>query len=273
VRSLVAVLVASFTSLPLLAGATPVAAAPEEPSIDACYDYSAPKRMTPQARARIARSAPIDCTRAHTAQTYWVGTVPESFGNPRRASGTSRARATRACTARALTTYLGLSDRTIPSRFQTITVFPSSVQWQKGQRWVRCDAILRGGRGFTPVTGPFQEFITTRDPDSLDFCTPGVPGTRTTTAYPCTKPKKNWVMIREVELGGPQKRFPGRRAVERRSKAICEKAAKVYSGGQRFHAWWGIWPTGAGWRQGDRTAQCFVPFADYLKATRTSSAG
>jgi hypothetical protein len=227
--------------------------------------------MTPQARARIARSAPVDCAGKHTAQTYWVGTLPNAFGDPMRSSGAARAKATRACTARALTTYLGLTDRAIPSRFQTITVFPTRAQWREGQRWVRCDAILRGGRGFTTVTGPFQQLIATADPDSLDFCTAGVPGTRTTTAFPCTKPKKNWVMIREVELGGPQKRFPGRRAVERRSKTICEKAGKAYSGGQRFHAWWAIWPTGVGWRQGDRTAQCFVPFADYLTATRTPS--
>lgn len=250
-----------------------MAAAPREPVIDACFDYTAPKRMTPQARARIAGNSPVDCTKAHTAQTYWVGTLPASFGDPTRASGAARAKATRACSASALATYLGLTERAIPSRFQTITVFPSRAQWRGGERWVRCDAILRGGRGFTKVTVPFQQVITSTDPDAFDFCTPGVPGTRTTTAFPCTKPKKNWVMIREVELAGPQKRFPGRRAVERRSKAICEKAGKVYSGGQRFHAWWAIWPTGAGWRQGDRTAQCFVPFADYLSATRTTSTG
>lgn len=270
---MVAVLTAFVTCVALPPLATPATAAPKSPPVDGCYDYAAPKRMTPQARARIARSAPVDCAGKHTAQTYWVGTLPNAFGDPTRSSGAARAKATRACTARALTTYLGLTDRAIPSRFQTITVFPTRAQWREGQRWVRCDAILRGGRGFTTVTGPFQQLIATADPDSLDFCTAGVPGTRTTTAFPCTKPKKNWVMIREVELGGPQKRFPGRRAVERRSKTICEKAGKAYSGGQRFHAWWAIWPTGVGWRQGDRTAQCFVPFADYLTATRTPSPG
>lgn len=243
------------------------------PTIDACFDYAAPKRMTPQARARIARTAPVDCAKNHTAQTYWTGTLPKSFGDPTRSSGAARAAATRACTTKALTTYLGLTERTIPSRFQTITVFPTRAQWRAGERWVRCDAILRGGRGFTTITGTFQAFIAARNPDVFDFCTAGVPGTRTTTAYPCTKPKKNWVMIREVELGGPQKRFPGKRGVERRSKAICERAGKAYSGGQRFHAWWAIWPTGVGWRQGDRTAQCFVPLADYLSATRTQQSG
>jgi hypothetical protein len=240
--------------------------------VDACFNYTAPKRMTPQARGRHARAPPLDCAKVHTAQTYWVGTLPASFGDPRKASGAARAKATRVCTAAKLATYLGWADRVIPSRFQTISVFPTRAQWRGDERWVRCDAILRGGKGYTKVRGMFQQLIASSEPDTFYFCTPGVPGTRTTTAYPCTTPKKNWVMIREVELAGAQKGFPGRRTVERRSKSICGEAGKAYSS-QRFHAWWAIWPTGAGWRQGDRKARCFVPFADYLSATRTPSTG
>lgn len=251
--------------------AAPAQAAPAErraPVVDECYDYAAPARNSRAAQKRIARSAPVDCATSHTAQTYWVGTLKDSFGNPARASGAARAATTKPCSARALAAYLGLSNRTIPSRFQTVSVFPSRAQWRNGERWVRCDAILRGGRGFTKVKGSFASLIATTDPTRFDFCTPGVPGSRTTAAYLCTKPKKNWVMIREVEIAGAQKRFPGRRAVERKSKSICEKAGKAYSAGARFHAWWAIWPTRVGWRTGDRTAQCFVPLADYLQATR-----
>ena len=265
---LLTVLAATLTPSVPAAAAPTAPSSPPGPSVDQCYGYAAAARNTPAARARIARSAAVDCTKQHTARTYWVGTLPDSFGNPAKSSGAARVAATKACSPKALNAYLGLTERTLPSRFQTVTVFPSRAQWRAGQRWVRCDAILRGGKGFTKVKAPFQELIASSDPDTFDFCTPGVPGTRTTAAYPCTKPKKNWVMIREVELAGAQKAFPGRRAVERKSKAICERAGKAYSGGARFYAWWSIWPTRVGWRQGDRTAQCFVPFADYLQVTR-----
>jgi hypothetical protein len=40
-----------------------------------------------------------------------------------------------------------------------------------------------------------------------------------------------------------------------------------YTERNKFYPWWAIWPTGAGWKEGDRTAQCFVPYEQFVKTT------
>jgi len=40
-----------------------------------------------------------------------------------------------------------------------------------------------------------------------------------------------------------------------------------YTERKKFYPWWAIWPTRAGWKEGDRTAQCFVPYEQFVKTT------
>lgn len=237
---------------------TVVSPATAVPNVGDCYDYKAN-----DTKAEAAGAPAVDCGTKHTAQTYWVGTLPDSFGNPAKASGAARLAATKPCTTAAVHQAVGLNDRAMPSRFQTIEVFPSKPQWQAGERWVRCDVILRGGPGFTRFAGSAAELVAASSADHFDFCTAGVPGSRTRTAYPCTKPNKNWIMVSDVRLGKDNARFPGPRSIERKGRAACKAAGKPYSQGKKFYAWWGIWPTAAGWRQGERTVQCFVPLSAY----------
>lgn len=253
-----------LAAIPVVTVATPATAVP---NVGDCYDYKAN-----DTKAEAAAAGPVDCGAKHTAQTYWVGTLPDSFGNPAKASGAAQLAATKPCTTAAVHQFVGLVDRSMPSRFQTIEVFPSRAQWKAGERWVRCDVILRGGPGFTRFAGPASALVASSASAQFDFCTAGVPGSRTRTAYPCNKPNKNWIMIREVRLGKDSARFPGNRSVERKGRAACKSAGKPYSEGKKFYAWWAIWPTATGWRQGERTVQCFVPLSAYQKVTNPPAA-
>ena len=261
------VLVGALALASLGAAPSVHATAPAAPATqDACYGYQASGT-----KAQAPNAPQVPCEGPHTAQTFFVGSLPEGFGIPDKASAKSRLRATRACTPEAMNAYLGLTNTAIPSRFQVVTVFPSQAQWNAGERWVRCDVALRGGRNYTSFSGTAQQLVASTPREQFNFCTPSVPGSRTKSAFPCTKPKKNWIMVAERDLGKVGSNFPGSRSVERKAKRICQKVGNTYTVRKSFYPWWAIWPTRVGWQDGDRTAQCFVPYEEYLKTTAPSA--
>lgn len=251
---------ALVTGLIATAPAVTAVSATAVPAVDQCFTYSA------KATKDEAASAPaVDCATPHTAQTFWTRTLPDSFGDPAKASVARRLNATAPCTTKATGDYLGLTGRDLPTRFQVIPVFPTTAQWQAGERWVRCDVVLRGGTGFVKLSVPARTLVETTPLAQFNYCTPGVPGSRTTAAYPCTNPKKNWIMIAESELGKATTRFPGNGSVERLAKKYCEREGKKFSAGMKYFAWWAIWPNATGWKRGERTTQCFVPYSQFAK--------
>ncbi len=252
----------SMATLALLAGGLVVAdpAAAATPAVGTCYAYKAAVL-----RAVSTPAPAVDCASTHTAETYYVGTVAEAFGIPSRATQPMRLSAGRPCTVKAMNAYLGMPDRKLPSRFRTAVLFPTDEQWAAGERWFRCDVVLQGGLELKAFTGTAKALVASVPPTQFDFCTPGQPNARATSAYPCTSPKKNWIKVLDSELGGPGSKFPGQSTVERKTRNLCEKQGKRWSGTLKYPGWWAIWPTAVGWKQGHRSAQCFVPYQQYAK--------
>jgi hypothetical protein len=239
-----------------LAFPTPAAAA--TPTVGSCYEYPA----TTIGKASSAAPA-IPCEAPHTAETYWVGTVPDSFGLPSQASTKARLRVTQACTEDAMNAYLGLDKRRIPSRFTSVALFPTDAQWQAGERWVRCDTVLKAGRQLTSITGSAATFAASVGPARLDSCTIGTPKPLSTAEYRCTQPKKNWILVAERELGSLSDPYPGDAAVVRQATRICERYAKRYDGGLEYPGWWRLNPLRPLWQEGERTVRCYVPLYQY----------
>jgi hypothetical protein len=265
-RAVRALLTAAATAALVAGGiatAQPAAAAPAK---GACYAYTAAvlKAVSSEAPA-------VDCATAHTGETYYVGTVTDRFGVPSQSSQAMRLSAARPCTTAAMNAYLGMPDRKLPSRFRTAVLFPTDVQWAAGERWVRCDVVLQGGLALKPITGTAAALVASTPQTQFDFCTPGQPNAKATSAYPCTTPKKNWIKVLDAELGGPGSKFPGQSTVERKTRNLCEKQGKKWSAKQKYPGWWAIWPTAVGWRQGHRSAQCFVPYQQYAKQLEINS--
>jgi hypothetical protein len=174
-----------------------------QPVQDACYDY-----RSGGTKAQAATAPAVPCEGPHTAQTFYVRSLPEGFGVPQDASAKKRLRVARACTTDAMNAYLGLTNTKIPSRFQIVTVFPTEAQWNAGERWMRCDVVLRGGKKFARFSGTAPALVAATPRDQFDFCTPNVPGSRTKAAYPCNKPKKNWDHGRRTRPGQHQEELP-----------------------------------------------------------------
>lgn len=252
--------IAACSAAVVLGGLVAPATASAAPQVGACYSYKAAV-LTEVATPAAA----VDCTAQHTAETYYVGTVPSSFGLPSEASKAKILSAGRPCTVRAMNSYLGLQDRELPSRFRTVVLFPTDDQWAAGERWVRCDVVLQGGLQLKAFTGTAAALVAATPAAQFNFCTPQEPNARATAAYPCLSPRKNWIKVLDQELGGPGSSFPGTSTVERKTRALCEKQGKKWDGKEKYPGWWAIWPTQAGWKEGKRSAQCFVPFKQYLK--------
>lgn len=267
-RPTVSALTATATAFVVTIGgltlATPAVAAPEPGQ---CYSYPASTLTAPSSAAPA-----IDCAAAHTAQTFYVGTVREAFGIPSRSTQAMRLSAGRACTPRMMNAFVGMPDRKLPSRFRTVVLFPTDAQWAAGERWFRCDVVLQGGLTLKEFTGTAAALVAATPQTQFDFCTPGQPNAKATAAYPCTSPKKNWIKVLAASLGGPGTSFPGLSSVERRTRKLCERQGKRWSGKVTFPGWWAIWPTAVGWRKGNRIAQCFVPYQQYAKQLEIDAA-
>lgn len=242
----------------LLNGVLAATPAHAETAVGTCYDYD---------RADVAKgssSAPaVSCDTKHTAETYFVGKLPESFGLPSKVSVAQRISAGRPCTVTAMNAYLGTPERRLPSRFQTVVLVPTDEQWRAGDREVRCDVVLQGGTSLVTLTKPAAEMVASTSPEQFDFCTPGTPNAKNTAAFPCNKPKVNWIKVLDKELGTAGSPFPGTKTVENRTRSLCKAQGKTWNGKEKYPGWWAIWPTAKGWKEGRRSAQCFVPYLQY----------
>jgi hypothetical protein len=244
----------------VLSGMVVPSSASAAPLVGGCYDYPA------KTIGKVSSAAPaIGCEAPHTAETYWVGALADAFGLPSASTQVARLSAGRPCTVKAMNDYLGMSDRTLPTRFRTVVLFPTDEQWNAGERWVRCDVVLQGGLELKPVTGTAAQLVAITSKEIFNFCTPKEPNIKATFAYPCLDPKKNWIKVLDQELGGPGSAFPGTTSVDRRAIALCQKMGKRYQGKDKYPGWWRIYPTASGWKQGRRSVQCFVPYKQYLE--------
>lgn len=240
-----------------LVGAVPAQAA--SPVVGQCLTYN-----RTDATKALSPAAAVDCAGPHTAETFYVGTAKGGFARPSKATAPQLLAESGPCTENRMNTYIGNSERTLPSRFLPVLMLPTDAQWQAGERWMRCDVVLQGGTQLARTTGTAAALVAANPPTQFDFCTLGEPNARNTAAYPCNKAKKNWIKVLDQDLGGPGSRFPGS-SVENRTRHLCEKQGKKWDAGQKWPGWWAIWPTSVGWKEGRRSAQCFVPYQQYLK--------
>lgn len=226
-------------------------------AIGDCYYYPGSTKISSDAPA-------VPCDSTHTAQTYWVSSLPDSFGVPAKASAAARRSATVACTPAAINSFTGMPQRTLPSRFDTFAIFPSASQWAAGDRTVRCDVVLRNGAKLVTLTQPAAAVVSSTSQEQLNYCTPAEPNANSPYAGICNNPKKNFIKLLAKDLGKAGSKFPGYATVERKVTKMCQALGRKYKGNVPYPGYWGIWPTAAGWAKGDRAAQCFVPLQQYL---------
>lgn len=253
----------------------PPATAAQAPSIGECRELS-----RPEVEARDSTVAAVDCTRRHSAETFFVGTAPASLPVPATATVRQLMDAQeQACTAERRDAYLGL-QADFPNRFTVRAFFPTQAQWDAGERWVRCDLLIREALGYGRWTGTAPAWVAANDPGVFRYCTPserfyGIPDARRLRAVACGKPASQWILVATPELGPVWSRYPGQRPVARKASQACQPLKNSYPGKVAKVAergWYYVVPTSAGWAEGDRTAKCFVPLRQYLDTVAATTA-
>ncbi|MEI6363528.1 MAG: hypothetical protein WCP95_15505, partial [Actinomycetes bacterium] len=112
----------------VVAGIIAPVPASADPLVGACYDYPA------STLHKVSSAAPaIGCDALHTAETYYVRPLPDSFGLPSKASLGAKISAGKPCTVATMNAYLGMPDRVLPSRWLIVPLFPTDAQWAAGE--------------------------------------------------------------------------------------------------------------------------------------------
>ena len=269
-----ALLIAVALMLPIgltcAAMAVPVVLAPAAsaaPSTGTCYQLS-DKALG----ALTSGEGPVPCSEPHNAETFFVGTVPETITDPQTATPPQIVDAVlRECTSDRLRAYLGLTDP-LPSRFVRKAFFPTPEAWTAGDRSLRCDLTLRSGKGRASWPGPAPAYVAASPAGAFRYCTPSVgflawPDPNKPAAEECTNPPRQWIQVGNQALGKPTAKYPGEAKLRRRGSAVCRTFRATYPGGianPENRGWYFIFPKAAGWRAGERDVQCWVPLKQFL---------
>ena len=119
--SAIAVLATSFPQ-------AQAASVTKKPLVGNCYNYTAA-----DVSGDGSKKGPVKCTSTHTAETYRVGTWREAKGPFELELNETWAVANKLCQP-----FKG------QSRFFNYWAYylPTQAQWNAGQRWIRCDAMI-----------------------------------------------------------------------------------------------------------------------------------
>ena len=249
----------------MTAVALPAQAAPH--SVGSCF------RLGDKAFAALSSAeGPLPCSEPHNAETFFVGTVPETMVDPQNATPPQIVDAVlRECTTERLNAHLGLTDP-LPSRFQRKAFFPTPEAWAAGDRSLRCDVTLRSGLGRASWTGSATAYVAANPSTAFRYCTPSVgflawPDPNKPAAVECTDPAQQWIAVSTQALGKPTAKYPGEAKLRRKGSAICRAFRAAYPGGiakPENRGWYYMYPKPAGWKAGERDVQCWVPLKQFL---------
>ena len=233
-------------------GTTTTATAPPEPQPDArpvvgdCYNTA----RTAFSHQRDG-SAPVPCTKPHTAETFAVfnvGTAPLPNDIDR---------IWRVCQPR-FASYVGLSP-TVSTLGLTV-ILPSLTQTQAGQGWIRCDAIQQpsynGNRGVSR-TGSVKGALDGGVPPAFRGCALHWPKVNQAVIFTsCRRSHQAELIPESLTLGGPSAPFPGVATTKSRSQTFCESTFQDYVSETLNYYYY--YPTAASWQSGSHDTTCWA---------------
>lgn len=247
------------------------AAALAVPLLTACSldkETDADKLTTPELGAcRDLRAADLEkasngtevvpCSEDHTAQTFAVGTLPESTGTGYRDRKHGRF-VYRTC-QKAFGEFLG-ADESLVLRIRLSWAWfrPSETAWEKGPRWYRCDVV--GGpvdaKELRDLPEDARGLFTDDLPDAWLTCARG-PSVTEGVKVSCAE-KHDWRAVTTVKVGRNEDRYPGDRIVQVRSRDYCAESVLAWLQYPATYEWGYSWFKQAQWATGNRRSVCWA---------------
>jgi hypothetical protein len=222
------------------------------PKAGACRD------LTPDDVHEPTNSSPVvPCTEGHTAQTFVVGTLPDSTGS---AYGDKRHGAYVFTTCnQAFRTFLGV-DESLAMRVRLSWAWfrPSEKGWARGARWFRCDLVggPEGAKKLTDLPEDAQGLFATALPDQWLSCARGGTFARST-KVPCSE-SHDWRAVTTIKVGQPADPYPGDRIVQVRSSDLCSRWVAAWLHYEPDYEYGFTWFHEAEWSTGNRRSICWA---------------
>lgn len=207
-----------------------------------------------QAVAVTGRTAPVACSRKHTAQTYFVGRLDltTKAGFTRRVDSQAAQRQMRAACTRRLPQHLGRTPRELRlSMAQAVWFTPSPRRAEAGADWFRCDVVaVAAPRTLLPLPRGTKGWA---GPEMCATAAPGTPGFR---RVACSA-QHAWRAVSTVDLAA--KRLPAPGTIADLMEAPCRDAAAASTADPLDLTWAQESPTREQWDAGQRYGICWVP--------------
>ncbi len=222
------------------------------PKLATCYSLTPADTEKPSTDA-----APVACSAPHTAQTFAVGTLPDSTGKAYKSPAHGKW-VYRTC-QRAFEKFLSV-DTSLAMRVRLSWAWfrPSSQAWDKGSRWYRCDVV--GGpaeaKEYLALPTVTKGLFRAKPPEQWLSCALGESVLKSQKVS-CAEPH-NWRAVTTIKLGGPRDPYPGDRISEVRSRDFCSDSVGAWMNYPVEYEFGYTWFHEAEWSAGNRRAVCWA---------------
>ncbi|SDD69006.1 septum formation family protein [Nocardioides lianchengensis] len=218
--------------------------------------------LTPEDVAETSNASPVvACAEPHTAQTFAVGDLPESFADAEQDDRRLGAFAYRAC-SKAFTEFLEADQSTVMRTVLSWAWFrPSEKAWDKGARWYRCDLIGGGEQSASYVDLPEDAagMLEGKPDDQWMACVAG-PSVPNAPRIPCSE-KHDWRAVTTIKVGDADDPYPGDRKVEVTTRDYCSRSVSAWLQYPVSYDFAYTWFREAEWEAGNRRSVCWAKTA------------
>ena len=201
---------------------------------------------------------PVPCTQRHTAETYAVGDLPETFEHAKYDDRELGAWAYETCTDR-FKQFLGADESLMMRTVVAWAWFrPTEAAWKDGARWYRCDVVGGGeqSKEFVDLPTTAKGLLLGRPKDSWMVCASGATVSGSV-KIPCDQPH-DWRAVTTIALDTLGKKYPGDRLVEVTTRDFCSKSVGAWLNYPIDYDFGYTWFHEAEWDAGNRRSVCWA---------------
>jgi len=224
----------------------------EAPELGACRVLTLDDIAQPSTATKV-----VDCTDAHTAMTYAVGSLPEELEDAAYDADELGAFAFERCTTK-FAKLLGADESLAMRTVLTWAWFrPSEDAWDEGARWYRCDIVGGGDQTQELVDLPADVKGLMRRPDDQWLVCAAGPTVAGSVKVPCAEPH-DWRAVSTIKLGEPEDPYPGDGISEVTTRDYCSKSVGAWLGYPVDYDYGFTWFHEPEWIAGNRRSVCWA---------------
>lgn len=200
----------------------------------------------------------VDCTDSHTAETYAVGPLPDTFKDASHDDEGLAAFAYNRC-AKQFEKFLGADESLVMRTVVSWAWFrPTEKAWDEGARWYRCDAVGGGeqSKEFVDLPESAKGLLAGRTNDKWMVCADG-PTVVGDVKVPCSE-QHTWRAVTTIKVGTDTDPYPGDRLVEVKTRDFCSKSVAAWMNYPVDYDYAYTWFHEAEWKAGNRRSICWA---------------